>query len=1314
MQLMGDTSGRQLAQQSSLFQPIDVYGQQTFRASTVQRTASTIEEAQQPTPGQTQNGNELIGYYFGSISRETAEWILRNHGNPAGGAYLLRSSGPNDDFVLSLSIAPAAKLASPIEVLHYKIVETEDSFVALHGQVGNEKFATIDELIDKAQGVATKPCWPVMRQTLESQILPPTYWGLTVDQVRLAILIKAKQWGFPLPLASLFQQSPNIQQELQASPDEPAKDGLAGGVTTLNNETIRTLIYKSLHEFQPWFHGKIGREEAERRIEEATARDGRFLVRERDNYSYAMCICHKRTTKHYRIDVLPTGELAIQDGRKFTSLMSLVSHYTIMSDGLWCALTEACARPIQSHQGAIFSPGLNKCDTSNGPSEPSSILDGSGVRTILNQNLYCNPQIKPVLGCSLNGNPNLVQSLPMDRLSAIGEQARCDIDAISQMKEHQQHINANRMLINQQLGAPSSQPTEELIRSSSAALSRLNTAQPGSVSASMNGNRSNLVCSQQGAVQTIKAPIREWLQTINHKWSQLMASKSHHQQSLNSFLFGTSNPLNNHCRHHSRHRHTMSHQHDHHQQNRKRKCRNGHTSCAVRSQVVNLQQQQQLYQLQQQQQARHLAPLNISHLSGINTNTRQRQQSGCESLPLSLARPGIGPCCHNLNSNVTLPNTNRSILSQLPQNSGFALSSQSFVGSPLFSIKQQQKVNAIPSVAGLSSLQACRQPNNLGSSSGSGSGSSIENQPSESGRLISPAQSISANLNKNTINPYNPQTTDIYGSQTSTALVNDHVPTSSSSSQQSGKTNNLIQHAGCLTAKSLALVHKQLVGQRMDSFPGLPAGVQHQQFVAQLDPAADAQSVARSGQIVCGQHAGPAFRYTNCGEENTFKRCFHRQSSPAAHRALDDLQLASSGPMLAGPAALTKFVQFQDGQCLRTHRDTMSIKMAYLSSQRQPAFASANNCKNDLVPHKQEIGLAGCAGNSDSRPAYSRPSVGTNNQPASHMNHELVGAITTRGLINSNNNNGSGAAVGCLATGGESLPASKLANQQPMNQHHTAFQQAVMMSNGFGGPLAVNNCLAPAQCNPDPATDIDLMDCGREELSFRYDPKLIKSSSIETLCGHAEESAEYDLDCKSNRELLMSLQRSYWQQQHETDILSPMNIAQSEASMTASVGNNALIGALDAKLKSGIYNEEEDEEDEEEDGEAGGRLLSGLIVGPGAPESEEKLNSMRKKHDIDALTTSLLEELTASLKAQVDLKNKRSGLSQSHNMTSCDEACQRAADERGEAYHSGGPTNNGHNSSNRLQLNGSKEGCPVEVNPLDLINEFDTLISNNR
>lgn len=1294
MQLV-DSSGRYVGSSVSL---INSSGQ--ISAAQLASAIPAGFEVQQPVAG-----NELIGYYFGSISRETAEWILKNHGNPAGGAYLLRSSGPNDDFVLSLSIV-GLTCPQQLDVLHYKIVETEDSFVALHGQLVEEKFATIDELIDKAQGVAIKPRWPIMRQSLESQILPPTYWGLSVDQVRLAILIKAKQWGFPL-LASLFQQGSSIAQELNLVQEQQQSTGSIQQAsdtitaTTLNNETIRTLIYKSLHEFQPWFHGKISREDAERRIEEGPTRDGKFLVRERDNYSYAMCISHKRTTKHYRIDVLPTGELAIQDGRKFTSLMSLVSHYTIMSDGLWCALTEACARPIQAASNVLAGNGSQLNSQRPVFLQPldNGQPKGQRVKPVKSQqDMYC-IAAAPTVPLGVSGSALQNQA---DRADMFGQVGR-PCEALMQ---------------------PQQRPGDEL-GGRSPLCDRFNSL------ISNNGNMNQL-----GAVSSIKAPIREWLQTINHKWSQLMASKSHHQQSLNSFLFGAQNPLNNHCRHHNRHRHHHLSQQEHQQSSRnqqaKRKCRNGHGSCANRDRDKS----------HSLASAKHLQ-LATKQQVNMAANFQAGQAGRQDSLTSSFAH---GNCCHNINgSNLVFPPgtgaNNRSILSHLPQNSGFTLNSQSFIGSPLFSVRQQQQQQPVVSLAlagnkpaGQSQAQVSGSSgSSIGSARGGEAGSSSVEESGEAPRLISPAQSISANLGAihqpTAGNPY-PQVADIYaGSQASTVLINDHLQPATSSSSSSARTGNLIQHAGCISAAGLALLHRH-----QPAFNTLPSKMADQCEPRQQQPdplPRLAGEISRAGRIICGQHAGPAFRYTNCDDDNLTKQCFHHQRAqvapPSLARAADDLHLNGPSSQLVGPAALTKFVQFQDGQCLRTHRDTMSIKMAYLSS-RQPADYQVHSLNQQPVEKSQQSG------------ARQQPFISRNKE------HAHVCPPASNNATDSYNSNLGFALNNSLSYG---LVGSRLSAHDDLQQVQ---QLSCMGNNGVKNVMPRESMQADYQLPTiqlalrtqttgalprypgshgnnqllDPA-EIDLMDCGDDtegRFSFKYDPKLIKSSSIETLCGHNnsnnQESNNHDdelLNYKSNRELLMSLQKSH-QLECQSSILSPMQVFSSQTNRPA------------IQLVSGDDDEEEEDEEDNESARRAESFLNKLMSGSAAPglHVDEKLSHMSKKHDIDALTTSLLEELTASLKAQVDLKNKRSGLAQTT------QASFMEAPIGNQQGPEGGELAGSRSDGQEHKLNGQQIGCNsnndnhqlidgsgklagepmLEVNPLELINEFDTLVSNNR
>lgn len=270
---------------------------------------------------------ESMLYYYGSISRETAEWILWDRGCKDG-MYLLRES--NSDYVLSLCYQKS--------VLHYRIKKLSSGEVGLCG-VPRQKFAGPVELVQGVEGLACKPSLPC-NKSLDS-VLPLTHWGVTEEAVRKAILKKAKEWGID-------------EDKLDSSLND-------------NYNDIKLLITKTLHEIQPWFHGPLSRIQAERSVEESGHKDGKFLVRERDDSSYALCLSHSGRIKHYKIDVLPSGDFAIQDGQRFPSIMALVSHYTLFSDGLWCSLQDPCRRLNEPSQGrSRNSEGSQQSDNKGG------------------------------------------------------------------------------------------------------------------------------------------------------------------------------------------------------------------------------------------------------------------------------------------------------------------------------------------------------------------------------------------------------------------------------------------------------------------------------------------------------------------------------------------------------------------------------------------------------------------------------------------------------------------------------------------------------------------------------------------------------------------------------------------------------------------------------------------------------------------------------------------------------------------------------------------------------------------------------------
>jgi hypothetical protein len=72
------------------------------------------------------------------------------------------------------------------------------------------------------------------------------------------MIAKALDWGI---------SSDELDQQLDSDLH------FAAGVSPV----VKSLVNKTLHEIQPWFHWRLSRVEAERRIEVSGHKDGKFL-----------------------------------------------------------------------------------------------------------------------------------------------------------------------------------------------------------------------------------------------------------------------------------------------------------------------------------------------------------------------------------------------------------------------------------------------------------------------------------------------------------------------------------------------------------------------------------------------------------------------------------------------------------------------------------------------------------------------------------------------------------------------------------------------------------------------------------------------------------------------------------------------------------------------------------------------------------------------------------------------------------------------------------------------------------------------------
>ncbi|KYO44243.1 growth factor receptor-bound protein 7 isoform B [Alligator mississippiensis] len=104
----------------------------------------------------------------------------------------------------------------------------------------------------------------------------------------------------------------------------------------------------AIHRTQPWFHGRISREDSQRLIIQQGLVDGVFLVRDsqRNPKGFVLSLCHLQKVKHYLI--LPSEEegrlyFTMDDGQtRFTDLIQLVEFHQINRGILPCKLRHYC------------------------------------------------------------------------------------------------------------------------------------------------------------------------------------------------------------------------------------------------------------------------------------------------------------------------------------------------------------------------------------------------------------------------------------------------------------------------------------------------------------------------------------------------------------------------------------------------------------------------------------------------------------------------------------------------------------------------------------------------------------------------------------------------------------------------------------------------------------------------------------------------------------------------------------------------------------------------------------------------------------
>ncbi|XP_061093935.1 tyrosine-protein kinase ZAP-70 isoform X1 [Conger conger] len=162
---------------------------------------------------------------------------------------------------------------------------------------------------------------------------------------------------------------------------------------------LEKLIATTAHEKMPWYHGKIDRQEGERRLYSGAQPDGKFLVRDREESgTFALSMMYGKTTYHYQILHDKSGKYSMPEGTKFDTIWQLVEYLKMKPDGLVTILREPCVNPNYSAAATPSVPGVRRSLQSNGYTPPPKAPEGLGVdrRTLpMDTSVYESPYSDP-------------------------------------------------------------------------------------------------------------------------------------------------------------------------------------------------------------------------------------------------------------------------------------------------------------------------------------------------------------------------------------------------------------------------------------------------------------------------------------------------------------------------------------------------------------------------------------------------------------------------------------------------------------------------------------------------------------------------------------------------------------------------------------------------------------------------------------------------------------------------------------------------------------------------------------------------------
>ncbi|XP_060788490.1 tyrosine-protein kinase ZAP-70 [Neoarius graeffei] len=255
-----------------------------------------------------------LPFFYGSISRSDAEQYLKLAGM-GDGLFLLRQCMRSlGGYVLSL--------VWNLEFYHYPVEKQLNGTYCIAGGKPHCGPAELCEYYSKdADGLVCllkKPCL----RTADTPIKPGVFENLRDNMLREYVRQTWNLEGEAMEQA-VISQAPQLEK----------------------------LIATTAHEKMAWYHGKIPRQEGERRLYSGSQPDGKFLVRDRDEPgTFALSVMYGKTVYHYRVLLDKSGKYSMPEGTKFDTVWQLVEYLKMKPDGLVTLLRESCINQTNASQ----------------------------------------------------------------------------------------------------------------------------------------------------------------------------------------------------------------------------------------------------------------------------------------------------------------------------------------------------------------------------------------------------------------------------------------------------------------------------------------------------------------------------------------------------------------------------------------------------------------------------------------------------------------------------------------------------------------------------------------------------------------------------------------------------------------------------------------------------------------------------------------------------------------------------------------------------------------------------------------------------